>query len=146
MNYAVRSLNEIHFFVRQIFFQRSDMIYIKQFTILVAVSFIGEILHRLIPFPIPASIYGLVLMFCTLHFKIMPLSKVEVTSKFLLKTMPLFFVPSTVGLIVAWPVIKIYGLQFLFIGIVGTIIVFAVSGLVTQFIIRISRKIREKKN
>ena len=56
------------------------MNYIKQFTILVAVCFIGEILHHLIPLPVPASIYGLVLMFCALHFKIMPLESVEKVS------------------------------------------------------------------
>jgi len=77
------------------------MKYIRQFTIFVAACFIGEIFHRIIPLPIPGSIYGLVLMFLALEFKIMQLDKVEEVSNYLLEIMPLLFVPSTVGLLVA---------------------------------------------
>ena len=38
------------------------MRYLKQFTIILFVSFLGETLHYLIPLPVPASIYGLLLM------------------------------------------------------------------------------------
>ena len=120
------------------------MNYIKQFTILVAVCFIGEILHHLIPLPVPASIYGLVLMFCALHFKIMPLESVEKVSDNILSIMPLLFVPSTVGLILAWNILKVWWLQFLIIGIGSTIAVFFVAGHVTQLVIKISK--RGKKN
>ena len=115
---------------------------VKQFTILVIVCFIGEILHELIPLPVPASIYGLVLMFCALHFKIMPLSAVEETSDFLLGIMPLLFIPSTVGLILAWDILKVHWLQFLIIGIVGTMVVFFAAGHVTQLVIRIMKRHR----
>lgn len=120
------------------------MKYIKQFTILVTVCFIGEILHRLIPLPVPANIYGLVLMFCALHFKLMPISAVEETSDFILGIMPLLFIPSTVGLILAWDILKVHWLQFLIIGILGTIVVFFVTGHVTQLVIKILN--RGKKN
>ena len=46
------------------------MKFLKQFTIILIVSFIGEILNHLIPLPVPASIYGLVIMFACLKFKI----------------------------------------------------------------------------
>lgn len=120
------------------------MKFIKQFTILVSVCFIGEILHRILPLPVPAGIYGLVLMFCALHFKWMPLSAVEETSDYFLGIMPLLFVPSTVGLIVAWPVIKKYALPFILAGVFGTIVVFFVSGHITQLVIRISRFCKKK--
>lgn len=118
---------------------------IKQFTILVITCFIGEILHAVIPLPVPASIYGLVLMFCALHFKIMPVSLVEESSDFLLSIMPLLFIPSTVGLILAWDILKAHWLQFLIIGILGTTVVFFVAGHVTQLVIRISKLIHSKK-
>ena len=38
------------------------MKYFKQFLIILSVSFLGEVLHALLPLPVPASIYGLVLM------------------------------------------------------------------------------------
>lgn len=116
------------------------MKYIKQFTILVTTCFIGEILHALIPLPVPASIYGLVLMFCALHFKIMPLTAVEETSDFFLSIMPLLFIPSTVGLLLAWDILKARWLQLLIIGIGSSIAVFFVTGHVTQIVIRLTKK------
>ena len=109
------------------------MKFVKQFAIFVTICFIGEVLHKVIPLPVPASIYGLVLMFCALKFKIMPLQEVEVFSDFLLEIMPLLFIPSTVGLIVAWPIIQKHWLPILIITLLGTTFIFFVVGHVTQF-------------
>ena len=116
---------------------------VKQFAILVITCFIGEILHAVIPLPVPASIYGLVLMFVALQTKIMPLSAVEEISDGLLGIMPLLFIPSTVGLILAWDILKVWWLQFMIIGILGTMVVFFVTGHVTQIVIRILRRLRK---
>ncbi|WP_407427001.1 CidA/LrgA family protein [Treponema sp.] len=113
---------------------------IKQFTILVVVCFAGEVLHHIIPLPVPASIYGLILMFAALHLKVMPLDSVEKISDGLLGIMPLLFIPSTVGLILAWDILKIWWLEFLIIGIGSTIAVFFVSGHVTQLVIKIMKR------
>ena len=109
------------------------MKFVKQFAIFVTICFIGEVLHKVIPLPVPASIYGLVLMFCALKFKIMPLQEVEVFSDFLLEIMPLLFIPSTVVLIVAWPIIQKHWLPILIITLLGTTFIFFVVGHVTQF-------------
>ena len=42
------------------------MKFLKQFSIILFISFLGEILHTLIPLPVPASVYGLVLMLAAL--------------------------------------------------------------------------------
>ena len=42
------------------------MKYVKQLMIILLFSFIGDILNHLIPLPIPASIYGMVLLFIAL--------------------------------------------------------------------------------
>ena len=118
---------------------------VKQFTILVIVCFIGEILHELIPLPVPASIYGLVLMFIALQTKVMPLEAVEEISNGLLGIMPLLFIPSTVGLILAWDILKAHWLQLLLIGIVGTMVVFFAAGHVTQLVITVSRRFKKKE-
>lgn len=118
---------------------------IKQFAILVSVCFVGEILHELIPLPVPASIYGLVIMFALLQSKIMPLDKVEEVSDELLGIMPLLFIPSTVGLVLAWDILKVHWLEFTIIGVGSTIAVFFVSGHVTQLIIRL-KNLRQKKH
>lgn len=116
------------------------MKYLKQFLIIIAFCFIGEALHVLLPLPVPASIYGLVLMFCALQFKIFSLSAVEETCDFLLEIMALFFVPSTVGLVTAGDLMKEAGLQFIAVGVLSTFLVFGVTGLTTQGIIKIFHK------
>lgn len=118
------------------------MNYVKQFCIILAFSFAGEILNRLIPLPVPASIYGLLLMFLSLEFKIIKVEHINEVSKFLLGIMSIFFVPSSVGIINALPLMKKYGIQFAIIGIASTVIVFGITGQVTQLLM----KIRDRKN
>ena len=118
------------------------MNYVKQLCIILAFSFAGEILNRLIPLPVPASIYGLVLMFLALEFKIIKVEHIKEVSKFLLGIMSIFFVPSSVGIINALPLMKKYGIQFAIIGIASTVIVFGITGQVTQLLM----KIRDRKN
>lgn len=113
------------------------MNYVKQFCIILAFSFAGEILNRLIPLPVPASIYGLVLMFLALEFKIIKVEHIKEVSKFLLGIMSIFFVPSSVGFINALPLMKKYGIQFAIIGIASTVIVFGITGQVTQLLMKI---------
>lgn len=42
------------------------MKYVKEFGIILLVSLVGELLNYALPLPVPASIYGLVLMFVCL--------------------------------------------------------------------------------
>ena len=60
------------------------MKYIKQFGIILIFSFAGELLNYLIPLPIPASIYGIILVFFCLEVKLVPLDKVEEASIFMI--------------------------------------------------------------
>lgn len=116
------------------------MNYVKQFCIILAFSFTGEVLNRLIPLPVPASIYGLVLLFLTLEFKIIKVEHIKEVSKFLLGIMSIFFVPSSVGFINALPLMKKYGIQFALIGIISTFIVFGVTGRITQQLMKIRNR------
>ena len=120
------------------------MKYLKQFGIIVIISFIGELFHYLIPLPIPASIYGIVLLLLCLEFKIIPLKAVKDTGKLLIEIMPIMFIPAAAGIINVWNIIKPSWAQYLTIMVVSTILVMGVSGLVTQFVIRLSRKHAQK--
>ena len=115
------------------------MKFVLQFAIIITVSFAGEILNRVIPLPVPASIYGLVLMFCCLKFKIFPLESVKDASGFFNGIMPVLFVPSSVGFINALPLMKKYGIQFFLIAVITTIAVMVITGRTSQFIIRHSK-------
>ena len=64
------------------------MKHLKQFLIILLFSFLGEGLKALLPLPVPASIYGLVLLFAALELGIIKLSAVEDAGKFLIEIMP----------------------------------------------------------
>ena len=69
------------------------MKYIYQLFIILVVTFVGELLHYFIPIPVPASIYGLIIMLILLCTKVVKLEHVERTSDFLIEIMPLMFIP-----------------------------------------------------
>lgn len=121
------------------------MKYIKQFGIILTISFVGEACNYLIPLPIPASIYGLVILFAGLFFEIIKLESVKETGKFLIEIMPLMFIPAAVGLLESWGVLKPICIPVIGITLVTTIIVMAVTGKVTQFVIRLGNKTKEKR-
>ncbi len=112
------------------------MKYMRQFLIIMIVTFIGELLRYLIPLNIPSSIYGLCLMLFLLFTKIVKLEQVKETSLFLIEIMPLMFIPTTVGIIVYWEELQKMLIPLVVISIISTIIVMVVSGRLTQFIIR----------
>ncbi len=120
------------------------MRYLKQFTIILFVSFLGELLHWLIPLPVPASIYGLLLMLGALCTGVIKLSSVRESGKFLIDIMPVMFIPASVGLLDSWGVLKPIWLPVAVITFVSTVVVMAVSGLVAQAVIRRGRKARKK--
>ena len=122
------------------------MKYAFQFALIISISFIGEILNMLIPLPVPASIYGLVILFFCLELKIIKLHQVKEAGDFLLVMMPVMFVPSSVGFMTAFPVMKKYGLCFLVIAVVTTFCVVVITGHIVQLIIRAKNKKTSKEN
>ncbi len=121
------------------------MKFLRQFMIILAISFIGEVLKYIVPLPIPASIYGLVILFIALETGIMKLSAVKDTAKFLIEIMPLMFIPAGVGLLESWGVLQPVLLPVAVITVVSTIIVMGVSGVVTQAVIRKEKKAKAAK-
>ena len=112
------------------------MKYVKQFAIILLVSLVGELMTFLLPLPVPASIYGLVLMLFSLLTGLIKLDAVRDTACFLIEIMPLMFIPAAVGLMASWSVIRANLLAYLIIAAVSTVAVMAVSGLVTQGVLR----------
>lgn len=112
------------------------MKYIRQFFIIMAVSFFGEVLKWLLPLPVPASIYGLVLLFLALYTKVLRPEQIEDTADFLIEIMPLMFIPAGVKLLVSWGELRPVLVPVVIIMVASTIIVMVVSGLVTQAVLR----------
>lgn len=119
------------------------MKYLRQFCIILLLSFLGEGLHIILPLPVPASVYGLVLMLAALQTGILKTHQVRETAGFLIEIMPVMFIPAAAGLLNAWGVLKPVFIPVAVITAVTTVFVMAVTGLVTQGIIRKGRKKNE---
>ena len=78
------------------------MKHFSEISLIATVSFIGELLHYLIPLPVPSSIYGLLLMLLLLVTHIVKLDHVKTTADWLIGLMPVMFVGPTVGLITSY--------------------------------------------
>ncbi len=121
------------------------MKYLRQLLIILIFSFIGEILHSLIPIQVPASIYGLVLLFIALLTGLIQLPQVKEAAKYLIEIMPLMFIPAGVGLLESWGNLKSILVPVLLLLVASTILVMGVSGKVTQGIIQRSKRKESKK-
>ena len=115
------------------------MKYLRQLLIILIFSFAGEVLHYLVPIQIPASIYGLVLLFIGLMTGLIQLLQVQETAKFLIEIMPMMFIPAGVGLLESWGVLKPILVPVILILVVSTVLVMGVSGLVTQGVMHIGK-------
>lgn len=117
------------------------MKYLKQFRWIMLVTCVGEIMKFFIPLPIPASIYGLLIMMLLLVSRIIDVDDVKDVGGFLIEIMPLMFIPAAVGIIISWEQLKKILIPILIIIVISTFLVMVISGRVTQFMIT-----REKKD
>ena len=120
------------------------MKYIKQFLVIIAISLVGELLHYLLPLPVPASIYGMVIMFAGLMTGRIKLDAVKDAGKFMIEIMPVMFIPAGVGLMASWGVLKPMIVPVSIITVVTIVTVMAASGRVSQAVIRMDRKKKER--
>lgn len=118
------------------------MKYIKQFSVILSISFIAELLEVIIPLPIAASIYGLVLMLVGLMTKIIPLESVEGAADLLVEIMPVLFIPPAVGIMTSFDTLKMLFIPLTVIIVLSTILIMAVTGSVTQQIILLGKRKR----
>ena len=116
------------------------MKYLKQFLIILVISLIGELLNKLLPLPVPASIYGMVILFIGLLSGVIKLSSVKEAGSFLIEIMPVMFIPAGVGLMSSWLNLKPIIIPVCIITVVTIFTVMIVSGHVTQFIVKRTKK------
>ena len=110
------------------------MKFLRQFMIILLLSFLGEVLKMFIPLPIPASVYGLVLMLACLMTGVLKTSQVKDAAFFLIEIMPVMFIPAAAGLIDSWGVLRPLIVPIMIITVVITVFVMVVTGRVAQMI------------
>lgn len=115
------------------------MKYVKEVVWIIAFTFIGEVLNKLLPLPVPAGVYGLILLLLALVTGILKLQDVESTGNFLLDTMTMMFVPAAVGIMSSVDVLLPVLLPYAVMIVLSTIIVMVSTGLVASFILKHSK-------
>lgn len=118
---------------------------LRQFMIILLISFLGEVLKAVLPLPVPASVWGLILMLAALRTGMIKLSQVSDAAVFLIEIMPVMFIPAGVGLLNAWGVLQPVWIPVGVITVLTTVIVMAVTGKVTQAVIQNSKKKRQNR-
>lgn len=105
---------------------------LKELAIYFGITFISEVIAKLLPINIPPSIVGIVILFTLLELKVLKTEDVEMTGDYLIKIMPILFVPAGVGLIKYLDVLKIVAVPMVFVITLSTAIVMTAVGVVTQ--------------
>ena len=108
------------------------MKYLKQAFVILAYSLAGQAMQTYIPLPIPAAIYGFVLLLIALSTGLLKEKHIDETAAFLIKLLPVLFIAPGVNLLSYWGVIKQQWVAIVTIVLVSTFCVFGVSGLVTK--------------
>ena len=112
------------------------MKYLSQFLIILGFTLVGEALQRIIPLPIPASVYGLALLFAALCLKIIRLEQVKEAGTFLTSILSLLFVSPTVSIADNWGLIQKDLLPIVLLLSGSTILTFCISGRLAQYFLK----------
>lgn len=111
------------------------MKHVYQFLIICLYCFLGDLFHSLLPFPIPGSIYGMLLLLFSLITGIIKPNYIQEISSFLSSIMPIFFVMPCVSILTldSSTLKSLPGI--LFITIISTLVTMGITGKTAQFIL-----------
>ena len=112
------------------------MKYLSQFLIILGFTLAGEALQRIIPLPIPASVYGLTLLFLALCLKLVKVEQVKETGAFLTSILAILFVSPAVNIVDDWGLIRDDLLPIVLIMMGSTLLTFGISGRLAQWMLR----------
>lgn len=110
------------------------MKYLSQFLIIMGFTLAGEALQRAVPVSIPASVYGLALLFLALCTGVVKLSQVKEVGGFLTSILPVLFVSPAVGIVEHWELIRPQVLPICLIIAATSALTFGVSGGIVQLL------------
>ena len=86
----------------------------------------------MLPLPVPASVYGLVLLLLALNFRLIKLEDVKEVGTYLTGIFPLLFVPAAAGVMELWAEMGAMLLPILIAIVPVTVLVLVSAGRTTQ--------------
>ena len=94
----------------------------------------------MLPLPVPASVYGLLLLLAALNFRIVRLEDVNEVGSYLTGIFPLLFVPAAAGVMELWVEMGQMLIPILIAVIPVTVLVMVSAGKTTQVLTGLGKK------
>lgn len=113
---------------------------IKQTGIIFTICWLSIIIERLLPFPFPATVIGLIVLFLCLLTGLLKIKHIQEKSDFLLSNMAFFFIPAGVGMMNYFDILKKNWLPLLIICVLSTFITFAATAYSIRFTLKLMKR------
>jgi len=114
--------------------------YLKQLLIIVIITVLAYLLNIYAPINMPASIYGIILLFSALCLKIIKYEQIKDVGNYLIFIMPLFLIPGGVGLINIWGEFQSFLIPILIVIVLTTILIMVTTGVATNYFMKRGKK------
>ena len=113
---------------------------ITQIGVLFGVCLGGVGISAILPFPFPASVSAMLLLFALLLCRVVKPGQIDEIAGFLTKNMAILFLPAAVGIIESLDILRDSGIQILIICLVSTLLTFGVTALLMRLADRKERQ------
>lgn len=113
---------------------------IKQIGIIFAICWLSQIVESFLPFPFPAAVIGMVLLFAALFFRLLSVTHIQEKSDFLLSNLAFFFVPAGVSIMNHFNILGENLIPFLAVCTFSTILTFAATAYSIRLTLYLMRR------
>lgn len=111
-----------------------------QSVVIGAIILISKVIELLVPFTMPSSVIGLVLLFVALCLKIVKLEQVEKVGDALVDNIGLFFVPAGISVMNSFELLKANFVLDILLIFISTVLLLVGTGWVTQLLLKFNPK------
>ena len=112
----------------------SNMKVVQGFAIIMAFFALGEAVSILMGHFVPGSVVGMVLLFAALCLRWVDAESIRPVAQFLTRNMILLFIPTFMGIIDTWGLLRSSLLEWFVVLVITTIAVMAASGYSVQLV------------
>lgn len=113
--------------------------FLQQAFVFAFIMLLANLIVGILPFPMPASVMGLILLFIALCLKIVKLEQVESLGNSLTGLISFLFVPSGISVMNSLGIMGQYGVQIVLIIIIATIILLAITGWTAKALLNLKK-------
>lgn len=109
---------------------------LEQLLIIFLFSIVGDLISSILPFPLPGSIIGLVLLYIALKTKLIETQQIDDSAQWLKSNMAILFVPLSVGIMNYFDILIDNALALVLIIIISTILTYISSAKISEQVIK----------